>query len=221
VGVTGTEGAGESTLLRVLTGLLPSYEGALAYDGASARDVPPAEVREWIGIARSELDLFEGTIEENVSLGRPHVTTADVIAALALVQLSDVVQTLPEGLRTRVGGAAKLPASVERKIVLARALAGRPRLVAFEEFFHHLDPVYKQMVVRLLKDPAAGWSVVAVSHDPVFLAECDRIYVLKDGGVSISGSFDELLDDAYFRAVVQAQRARSGGGVLPLAGAVS
>ena len=221
VGITGTEGAGESTLLRVLTGLLPSYEGALAYDGVSARDVSPADVREWIGLARSELDLFDGTIEENVSLGRPHVTTADVIAALDLVQLSDVVQTLPEGLRTRVGGATKLPSSVERKIVLARALAGRPRLVAFEEFFHHLDPVYKQMVVRLLKDPAAGWSVVAVSHDPVFLAECDRIYVLKDGRVSSAGTFDELLDDPYFRGVVQAQRARRGAVATPLAGAAS
>ena len=221
VGITGTEGAGESTLLRVLTGLLPSYEGALAYDGISARDVSPADVRDWIGLARSELELFDGTIEENVSLGRPHVTTADAIAALDLVQLSDVVQTLPEGLRTRVGGATKLPSSVERKIVLARALAGRPRLVAFEEFFHHLDPVYKQMVVRLLKDPAAGWSVLAVSHDPVFLAECDRIYVLKDGRVSSEGTFDELLDDPYFRGVVQAQRARRGAVTTPLAGAVS
>jgi ABC-type bacteriocin/lantibiotic exporter with double-glycine peptidase domain len=221
VGITGTEGAGESTLLRVLTGVLPSYEGALAYDGVSARDLPPAELRERVGVARSELELFEGSIEENVSLGRPHVTTADVIAALALVQLADVVQTLPEGLRTRVGGAAKLPSGVERKVALARALAGRPRLLIFEEFFHHLDPVYKRMVVQILKDPAAGWSILAVSHDPVFLAECDRIYVLEDGRVARSGTYDALLADPYFRGIVQAQRVRLGSGTPPLAGAAS
>lgn len=221
VGITGTEAAGESTLLRVLTGLLPSYEGALAYDGVSARDLPAAELRERIGVARSELELFDGTIEENVSLGRPHVATPDVVAALDLVQLGDVLQTLPAGLRTRVGGGAKLPTNVERKIALARALAGRPRLVVFEEFFHHLDPVYKRMLVQLLKDPAAGWSILAVSHDPVFLAECDRIYVLKDGRVSRAGTFDELLGDPYFCGVVQAQRVRAGAGSPSLAGAAS
>lgn len=220
VGITGTEGAGESTLLRVLTGVLPGYEGALTYDGLSARDLPPADLRERTGVARSELELFDGTIEENVSLGRPHVGTAEVVAALDLVQLGDVVQTLPNGLRTRVGGGARLPANVERKIALARALAGRPRLVVFEEFFHHLDPVYKRMLVRLLREPGAGWSVLAVSHDPVFLAECDRIYLLKDGRVSRSGSYEQLLDDPHFCGVVQAQRAR-GGAPAPLAGAAS
>jgi ABC-type transport system involved in cytochrome bd biosynthesis fused ATPase/permease subunit len=77
------------------------------------------------------------------------------------------------------------------------------------------------MVVQLLKNPGAGWSVLAVSHDPVFLAECDRIYVLEDGRVARSGTYDALLADPYFRGIVHAQRVRLRGGSGPLSGVAS
>jgi ABC-type multidrug transport system fused ATPase/permease subunit len=220
VAIVGTEGAGESTLLAVLTGLLPTYEGALTYDGVSARDVDLGEVRAGIAVARSELDLFDGTLEENVSLGRPQVGPAEVLAALDRVQLSELVQALPDGLRTRVGGGTRLPSSVSRKIVLARTLAGRPRLLAFDEFFHHLDPDYKRSAVATVTASDAGWSVLAVSHDPLFLAHCDRIYVLEDGRVTRSGTYDELLEDPYFCGVVRAPFVRAAG-AASLAGSAS
>jgi ABC-type bacteriocin/lantibiotic exporter with double-glycine peptidase domain len=209
VAITGTEGAGESTLLGVLTGSLTSFEGALTYDGVSARDAELADVRAEIAVARAELDLFDGTIEENVALGRPGVGAAEVLAALERVQLAELVHALPDGLRTRVGDAARLPLSVERKIVLARTLAGRPRLLAFDEFFHQLDPVYKQTTVDMLTAPDAPWSIIAVSHDPVFLSRCHRIYVLEHGRVARSGSYDELAGDPYFRSVVQSHPVRA------------
>ena len=220
VGITGVEGAGASTLLGVLTGLLPSYEGALTYDGLSARDVDARLVREQIAPVASAVELFDGTIEENVSMGRAEVTPADVHAAIERVGLAELVQTLPGGVRTRVGAASRLTPSAERKIVLARALAGAPRLVVFDHFFHHLDPAYKRTLIRTLTEPGAGWSVLAVSHDPVFLAACDRIYVLDAGRVVRSGSYEELLDDPLFAGVVgghQAQLVSGGAGGVPAA----
>ena len=215
VGITGVEGSGASTLLGVLTGLLPSYEGALTYDGLSARDVDTRLVREQIAPVASGLDLFDGTIEENVSMGRAQVGPADVQAAIERVGLAQLVQTLPDGLRTAVGARSRLTPSAERKILIARALAGAPRLVVFDHFFHHLDPAYKRTLIRTLTEPAARWSVLAVSHDPVFLAACDRIYVLDAGRVVRSGSYEELLDDPLLAGVLGGQPAQlvaAGGG---------
>lgn len=222
VGITGMEGSGASTLLGVLTGLLPSYEGALTYDGLSARDVDTRLVREQIAPVASELELFDGTIEENVSMGRAEATAADVHAAIERVGLAELVQTLPDGVRTRVGAASRLTPSAERKIILARALVGVPRLVVFDHFFHHLDPAYKRTLIRTLTEPGARWSVLAVSHDPVFLAACDRIYVLDAGQVVRSGNYEGLLDDPLFAGVVggrQAQLVGGAGGVAAAQGA--
>jgi ABC-type bacteriocin/lantibiotic exporter with double-glycine peptidase domain len=202
VGITGVAGSGGSTLLAVLSGLLPQFEGALTFDGVSARDVDLRLVREQIAFVESHFELFEGTIEENVSLGRPEVTAADVLEAVERVGLTEMVQTLPLGLRTPVGAASRLPTNAERKIALARALVARPRLLVFDHVFHHLEPAYKRTLLRAITDRAAGWSVLAVSHDPNFLEECDRVYVLDEGRVVRCGRYAELLDDPRFVAAV-------------------
>jgi ABC-type bacteriocin/lantibiotic exporter with double-glycine peptidase domain len=191
----------------VLTGLLPSYGGTLAYDNVSARDLHRGQLRELIAVNESEVTLFSGTLEENVSLGRPGVTVNHVLRAIEEVGLSESVQRLPDGLATRIGAdASRLPSNVERKIALARSLAGRPRLLVFDEFFHHLEPAYKRQVIDRCIDCPAPWTVLGVSHDPVFLAACHRIYVLGDGRFIREGTYDELLTDPYFNGVLLARR---------------
>ena len=192
VALVGSEGAGGSTLLRVLAGLLPSYRGSLTLDGRSARDITTAAAR-GAALVPAAPTLFDGTLLENVSLGRAEVATGDVVQALETAGLGELMRALPDGLRTRVGGAAaSLPAHAVRKIALARAIAGRPRLLLLDELFHHLEPGAKRRLLQRLLDPRGGWTVVAASHDPAYLEACDRVLVLEEGRIVLEGTYASL-----------------------------
>ncbi|MDF1505111.1 ATP-binding cassette domain-containing protein [Roseisolibacter sp. H3M3-2] len=208
VAITGAEGSGESTLLALLAGLRPGFEGALTIDGVSARDLDAEALRRRVGYVEQDPHLFDGTLAENVSVGRAHVGDAEVRRAIELAGLADDAAALPRGLRTPVGAGAALPSHVARKLALARAVAGGPSLLLFDEFFHHLEPVFKRELLERLLRRDAGWTVVAVSHDPVYLAACDRIYVLAEGRVAREGTFESLLADAGFAARMKAQSDR-------------
>ena len=206
VALVGSEGAGTSTLLRVLAGLLPSFRGSLAVDGVSMRDVDQAALRDAVALVGPAPMLIEGTIEDNVSLGRPGVTSSSVAAALELAGLRDHVRALPDGLRAAVGsGDARVPSNIVRKIVLARALAARPRLLLFDDFFHHLEPTYKRRLIERLLDRRAGLTIVAASHDPVFLAACDRVLLLDGGRIVAEGTYDGLRGELAERGLLRAQ----------------
>lgn len=201
VAVTGVEGAGESTLLSVIGGLFESYSGAVTYDKVSLREMDRARARELVAFCGSAVSLFEGTVEENVALGRSWVRTEDVLEAVSVVGLLEWVQAQPEGLQTAIAsGGRGLPSQVARKIELARCLAGKPRLLLLDDVFDVLDPpVKRDLLARLLKRDAS-WTVVTVTHDAEVMAACDRVLVLRDGEVAGEGTFNVLRQhDQYFR----------------------
>jgi ABC-type bacteriocin/lantibiotic exporter with double-glycine peptidase domain len=201
VAITGVEGAGESTLLAVIGGLYESYRGAITYDNVSLREMDRARARELVAHCGSSLALFEGTVEENIAMGRSWVRTEDVLEAVAIVGLLEWVQGQPDGLQTAVASLGRgLPSQVARKVELARCLAGKPRLLLLDDVFDVLDPpVKRDLLARLLKRDAS-WTVVTVTHDAQVLAACDRVVVLRDGAVACDGPFEELRrSDPYFR----------------------
>lgn len=208
VAIVGTEGAGQSTLLSVIAGVLPSYAGALSYDGVPARDVDDEGFRARLGFVMDGPRLFDGTIAENVRMGRAHVSDADVHWALEFGGLAEWVSTLPDGTRTPIGVGLPIPANAARKLSLARAIAARPALLLLDEFFHHLDPTFKRELLPRLLDRSAGWTIIAASHDPVYLASCDRILVLVEGRFVREGTFEELLHDSAFAEMMRMQNER-------------
>ncbi len=205
VAITGVEGAGESTLLSLLGGLFENYTGAITYDGVSLRDLDRQRAREVVGYCGSSIELFEGTIEENISVGRHGVRTADVLKAVDAVALTEWLQGQPQGLQTVLRSAARgLPSQIARKIEFARALAPRPRLLLLDDVFDPLDPANKRAMVGVLLRPDSPWTVVTVTHDAQVLAACDRVLVLRDGRFVGAGTFDDLLrTDSYFRELIR------------------
>ncbi|MBC8086599.1 MAG: ATP-binding cassette domain-containing protein [Phycisphaerae bacterium] len=189
VGIVSSEGAGASTLLRVIAGMLPSYQGVITVNGISAHDAHTDAFRQRVVLVESQVELIDGTIEDNISMGRDRVTAADVSWACELVMLDEHLHSLPAGLHTAVGGANRLPAFVERKIALARALSGRPALLLFDEFFHHLDPLYKLELLQRLRSLESQLTILAASHDTHFLESCDRVLFLREGHVEYLGAF--------------------------------
>jgi ABC-type bacteriocin/lantibiotic exporter with double-glycine peptidase domain len=189
VGIVSSEGAGASTLLRVVAGMLPSYQGILTVDGISAHDAHTDAFRQRVVLVESQVELIDGNIADNISMGRDRVSDTDISWACALVMLDEHLHALPEGLLTPVGGGNRLPAFVERKIALARALAGRPCLLLFDEFFHHLDPLYKLELLKRLQALGPQLTILAASHDTHFLESCDRVLFLREGHIEYLGAF--------------------------------
>ncbi|MCU0621158.1 MAG: ATP-binding cassette domain-containing protein [Gemmatimonadales bacterium] len=203
VAVVGADGSGQSTLLRVMSGLFDDFEGTITFDGLTLRDLDQRELRGRIGQMLSLTDLFDGSIEENVTVGRPGLSTTDVLWALEQAGLAEHVQRMPLGLRSPVAaGGGSLSVSNAKKLLLAQAIVGRPRLLLLEDIVQYLEGDDREHVIRMLTDPAAGWTLVIVTHDPALLAACDRVVVLDDGAVCLDGSFQALLSDPRLQALV-------------------
>lgn len=193
VAITGVDGSGQTTLLRVIGGLFEGYTGLITYDGVTLRNLNRAALRDRIGQVLSTTDLFDGTIEENISVGRRHVDRHAVIQALSDVGVADFVQALPQGMQTRItNGGANLSAAVASKLLVAQGIAGAPRMLLLDDFFQNLDDDYRADLIELLCSPQRKWTVLAVSHDPYFLAACDRIVVMKGGTIEAQGTWKEL-----------------------------
>ncbi|GAB1344599.1 peptidase domain-containing ABC transporter [Gemmatimonas sp.] len=203
VGIMGVDGSGQSTLLKLLSGLIDDYDGTIRYDGVTLRDLDRPALRARIGQMLSWGDLFDGTVEENVSVGRAHITPLDVREALDDLQLTDEIQHLPQGIQTELrNGARNLPAHLANKLLVAQGIVGRPRLVVFDDFFQNLDAPSRGLIVRLLTDRARPWTVVTVSHDPQLLAAFDRVLVVHEGRVVRDGTFEQLRNDPVCRSLM-------------------
>lgn len=203
VGFMGIDGSGRSTLLKLMAGLIDDYDGTIRFDGVTLRDLDRPALRARIGQMLSWTDLFDGTVEENVSVGRAHITPLDVRAALYDLQLTDEIQQLPQGLQTELtNGARNLPTHLANKLLIAQGIVGNPRLVVFDDFFQNLDAASRSLIIRLLTDRARPWTVLAVSNDPLLLAEFDRVVVVHGGRVVREGPFKTLRDDPICRTLL-------------------
>ena len=193
IAVTGVDGSGQTTLLRLLGALHDEFEGSLTFDGVTLRSINRAVLREQIGQVLSTTDLFDGTIEENISVGRRFVDRAAVLKALRDMDVDDVVQGMPNGVQTTItNGGANLSSAVASKLLVAQGLVGQPRLLLLDDFFQNLDDDYRTRLIRLLTDRATAHTVIAVSHDPEFLAACDLILVMAGGQIREQGTYAEL-----------------------------
>jgi len=193
IGITGVDGSGQTTLLRVIGALHDTYDGTLTFDGVTLRTMNRAALREQIGQVLSTTDLFDGTIEENISVGRRFVDTAAIMKSLRDVDVDTMVQALPQGIKTTiVNGGANLGGAMASKLLVAQGIVGEPRLLLLDDFFQNLDDDYRTRLIRLLMDRAMPYTVIAVSHDPEFLAACDLILIMEKGRIREQGTYAEL-----------------------------
>jgi ABC-type bacteriocin/lantibiotic exporter with double-glycine peptidase domain len=205
VGITGYYGSGQTTLLRVLGGLYDKFDGGLAFDGVPLRDLDRAALRDVIGQYLSKDDLFEGTVEENISVGRSSVTTGEVLRVLRMVGLSEWAQALPDGLGTRLlSGGRGLPSTITVKLLMAQAIVARPRLLLFDDFLGTVEADVRDDLIAMLTARDSGWTLLVSTHDAEFLQACDRIVLLENGRIRTEGTYDQLLTDPYFRRVIAA-----------------
>ncbi|CAL9498461.1 Iron import ATP-binding_permease protein IrtB [Actinosynnema sp. ALI-1.44] len=192
--VVGPSGAGKSTLLHLLARFHDVAAGAVRVGGVDVRAIDPEVLMGKVAIVFQDVYLFDGTIEDNVRLGRPDATEAEVRAAAKAARLDEVVDRLPGGWSAKVGeGGALLSGGERQRVSIARALLKDAPIVLLDEVTSALDPVNEAAVHEGVERLAAGRTVVVVAHRLRTVRRADRIVFLDGGRVVEEGTHDELV----------------------------
>lgn len=205
LGIAGFNGCGKTTLLKVITGLLHHYEGLITVDGVSLRDINISDYRGVIGENLTESFVFEGTIEENITVGRYDLKLKDVLWAVEEVGLKEFINNLPNGLKTSLSASrGDFARSLEERIVMARSIVERPRLLVFDDdgTFRSIERNEKKEILNFIMDKEMPWTLISVSNDPLLLSQCTKILFLHEGNVKATGTFDELMQEKDFKLLV-------------------
>ena len=214
--VLGPSGSGKSTLARCMVGIWPDVSGEVLLDGLPLSGWDRTELGPHLGYLPQDIELFEGSIAENIArFGE--VESDKVIAAARSAGLHEMILRFPKGYDTSIGEAGGLLSGGQRqRIGLARAVYGNPVLIVLDEPNANLDDVGEQALVRTVQGlKAAGKTVFLVTHRPGILAVADRLLILRDGQVQADGPRDEVL--AALRAAQAAAataQAPPGSGAL-------
>jgi ABC-type bacteriocin/lantibiotic exporter with double-glycine peptidase domain len=191
--ITGVGNSGKTTLMNILTGMYSDFEGVVTINNYSLRDLDITHLRDQVAKNISQEDLFDGTLLENITLGKTSTTVHDAILALEEVGLSDTVNALPKGLDTPIlSGGKGLTKTMIHKIILARCLAKKPKLLILNEFFTHLTKSDKMALLNSIIKPERSCTVIIVSKDPIIMSACDRVIVLDNGTIRTEGTMEEL-----------------------------
>jgi len=180
IGVYAGTTAAKTALARVLAGLEAPTGGVLRYNGVDLRHLDLHAINRCRGfMIDSQLTLFEGTIEDNIVLGRPYIPYRDVQWALGFTELNEDIDALPQGLKTHIRALWEGSASTHiTRILLARAILARPQVLIFDGLIHNLPPAMRETILRRLCSKDEPWSVIFVSNDPGLTPHIDRHIIL-------------------------------------------
>jgi len=203
LGIIGPSASGKSTLARLLVGVWPTQAGKVRLDGADIFTWNKAELGPWLGYLPQDVELFEGSIAENIARFA-EVDSDAVIRAARSSGVHEMVLRFPQGYDTRLAAdGSPLSGGQKQRIALARALYGEPNLVVLDEPNANLDDVGEKALVDALAElKARGATVILISHRPNVLCAVDQILMLRDGGVHMHGSRDEVFAALRKAAVI-------------------
>lgn len=192
--VVGPSGSGKTTLLHLLARFFDVESGAVRIGGVDVRAIGTEDLMSRIAIVFQDVYLFDGTIEENVRLGRPDADDAALRAAATAAGLDEVIERLPGGWESNVGeGGALLSGGERQRVSIARALLKDAPIVLLDEVTSALDPVNEAVVQAGVERLVAGRTVVMVAHRLQTVRHADGIVFLDGGRVVEEGRHDELL----------------------------
>jgi ATP-binding cassette subfamily C protein EexD len=194
LGIVGPSASGKSCLARALLGIWPAYTGKVRLDGADIAAWDRAELGPYLGYLPQDIELFDGSIAENISrFGEQNAD--EIVAAAVLAGVHDMILHLPQGYDTLIGGAGGILSGGQRqRIGLARAAYGRPKFLVLDEPNSNLDEQgERELVDAIQRIKSNGSTVIVITHRMLVLSAVDKVLVMKDGAAVSFGPKDQVL----------------------------
>lgn len=182
----GPSGTGKTSLLKLLAGLIEPTEGSVEFNQVDIQQIRPTELRKTIGLYLNQDQLFNGSIFENIHLGRADVERQFVFWAIKNVGLSSFIQHQPQGVDTLLDNAIPVPFLVQEKILLARHFCHDPGLLLIDHNLDGMPPLEFYPLMEFLLDKQRNWTLFINSNDPELAAKCDYVVVFKSDSVTIN-----------------------------------
>lgn len=184
--ISGQDSSGKTTLLRLIAGAYTDFEGVILLNDLPLGNYELTSIRSQMGVLMHVQDIFHGTIRENISMGNEGVSMESIAACAKQVGLDDFIDTLRNGYDTMLDPIGKrLPRSVIHKLLLVRALVGKPRLLLLEEPWLNKENGHRSQIINLL-NAITDTTVIVISNDEEFAANCDKVFVMTKGTIETS-----------------------------------
>lgn len=194
IAILGRNGSGKSTLLYALSGLLDPVAGQIRLDGINLAAIDPYDVRRDIGYLGANSRLLHGTLRDNMTLGVPKADDAEIIRALQIAGVADLVSSSPQGLsRVLWEGGIGLSGGQRQAVLLARTILTNPNIVLLDEPTSALDEIAEQKLIAGLKTWSQDKTLIVTTHRTSVLQLADRIIVMNNGRIALDGARDEVL----------------------------
>ncbi|MCI1857861.1 MAG: ABC transporter ATP-binding protein/permease [Sporolactobacillus sp.] len=194
IAFVGESGAGKSTILNLLIGFIRPCAGQILIDGKDLARLDINNYRQQIAVVPQKTILFSGTLRDNITYGLPGSDDAAVNRVIAEVGLDDLIQSLPDGLETRLGEHGdRLSGGQKQRVSIARALIRRPKLIIFDEATSALDSVSETQVQQAVERMMSHCTIFIVAHRLSTVKNADRIVLIKDGQIAEMGNYHQLI----------------------------
>lgn len=207
IALVGESGAGKSTILNLVIGFYGATEGQLLVDGEDITEIDLRSYRRHLAVVPQTSILFSGSIKENIIYGMEHVDEESLKQVIAAANLTDLVESLPNGINTIVGEhGGKLSGGQRQRVSIARALIRNPKVIILDEATSALDSISEKLIQEALNNLIKGRTTFIVAHRLSTIREADKIAVVADGHCVEYGTYDELMElkgEFYKMKVIQ------------------
>ena len=206
VAIVGKTGCGKTTLIRLMLGFEKPEKGAIYFDNKDLRKIDPISLRKKIGTVTQNGDLFNGDIYSNISICAPGLPMDDAWKAAEMAGIADDIKAMPMGMFTMISeGARDISGGQKQRLMIARAIAPKPKILIFDEATSALDNKTQKQVSKALDQ--LGCTRIVIAHRLSTIKHCDRILILDDGRIVEEGTYDELIrKNGFFADLVERQR---------------
>lgn len=194
VALVGQSGSGKSTIANLLMRFYDVEQGSIAIDGTNIKDIKLVSLRDQLGLVTQDSIMFNGSIADNVKIGKQSATDEEIVEALKIANAYEFVQNLPQGIHTNIGDAGgKLSGGQKQRISIARAVLKNPPIMVLDEATSALDTESERLVQDALEKMMANRTSVVIAHRLSTIQKADVIVVMHRGEIAEQGTHDELL----------------------------